>query len=793
MSLPDARSPRPPWKPSSFHTLWGAHLPKSRISPLLASSVFALSLLGFVLIFAEKALDVAILPSPHGFLGVALPWTSALSALLVAGFAWGTWLTRGSITALVLAGTLPGAALLAGRGALAAWDGIALSAEGTAGAGHGAEAGLVLALGLQLAWAAPWLERLGTSRRRARGAALLLGAALALAGTLALAAGRILTAEALAALILLVLASPAVARLHRSHPNLLTHGLTLALAPLAAAQAALLLSAAPWDSWALLAEAQTVLACTTLLAGVCLDFVATEKAKASIQGTLRQTARELESSTYEVRRVHGELAREQEQKERYFRKLRLLERAVERMSLGLTITDPQGTIIYVNSADAAMHGYTRDELVGEPARVYGAPEATSLPPEVAVCWRRETLNRTRGGQVFPVRLISDAVVGDDGRLQALVTLCEDLTEVQQALEAIEEAQEVVAEREADYRQLVEETSDLIQSVGLDGRFRFVNCAWLKTLGYAPEDLPELSIWDVIHPSQHDHCSRVFADLTHSGRPKRVETVFRSRGEREIQVEGSVGVRSKQGAAVATLGIFRDITERRRVERMKQDFLATVSHELRTPLTSILGSLSLVRSPRLTLQPEKIRELLEIAERNGDRLLRLINDLLDLQRLEAGELRFHPTVLPVAMLLNEAVHDIHGFADLYKVQVRAEASPALSLATDRDRLAQVLYNLLSNAIKFSPPGQEVLLTARQDGPEVEITVRDHGPGIPEGFRNRLFEKFAQADASTVRSHGGSGLGLSISKGIVQGLGGTIAIDSGPETGTTISIRLPCRAA
>ncbi|HEX6861910.1 MAG TPA: PAS domain S-box protein [Thermoanaerobaculia bacterium] len=793
MSLPDARSPRPLWKPSSLHTLWGAHLPESRISPLLASSVFALSLLGFALVFAEKALDVAILPSPRGFLGVALPWTSALSALLVAGFAWGTWLTRGGVTSLVLAGTLPGAALLAGRGALAAWDGIALSARGTAGAGHGAETGLVLALGLQLAWAAPWLERLGASPRRARGGALLLGAALAFAGALAPAADRLLPAEALAALVLLALASPAVARLHRSQPNLLTHGLALALAPLAAAQAALLASADPWDSWALLAEAQTVLACATLLTGVCLDFVATEKAKARIQGALRQTARDLESSTYEVRRVHGELAREQEQKERYFKKLGLLERAVERMSLGLTITDSQGTIIYVNPADAAMHGYTPDELVGRPSRLYGAPEAPSLAPEVAVCWRRETLNRTRSGQVFPVRLISDAVVDGDGRPQALVTLCEDLTEVHQALEAIEEAQEVLTAREADYRQLVEEASDLIQSVGLDGGFRFVNRAWLETLGYAPEDLPALSLWDVIHPAQHGHCRQVFSALIGNGRPQRVETVFRSREGQEIQVEGSVGVRSEQGAVVASLGIFRDITERRRVERMKQDFLATVSHELRTPLTSILGSISLVRSPRLALQPEKARELLEIAERNGDRLLRLINDLLDLQRLEAGELRFHPDVLQVATLLQEAVHDIHGFADLYKVRVRAEAPPGLSLATDRDRLAQVLYNLLSNAIKFSPQGQEVLLAARQDGPEVEIAVRDRGPGIPESFRKRLFEKFAQADASAVRSHGGSGLGLSISKGIVQGLGGTIAIDSGPETGTTVSIRLPCRTA
>ena len=247
----------------------------------------------------------------------------------------------------------------------------------------------------------------------------------------------------------------------------------------------------------------------------------------------------------------------------------------------------------------------------------------------------------------------------------------------------------------------------------------------------------------------------------------------------------------QAALAAREADYRQVfEERERIESMKQEFLTTVSHELRTPLTSMLGSLGLIRGSRQAPTPERQQELIDIAERNGERLLRLINDLLDLQRLEAGELRFQYTTVQLGPLLEEAVHDIHGFAELYNVRVltRCEASNE-DVVTDRDRLAQVLYNLLSNGIKFSPGGEAVLLAARAAGDGVELTVHDRGPGIPVQFRSRLFEKFSQAETSAARSRGGSGLGLSISRKLVHGLGGTIDVDSSAEAGTTVTVKLP----
>ncbi len=236
-----------------------------------------------------------------------------------------------------------------------------------------------------------------------------------------------------------------------------------------------------------------------------------------------------------------------------------------------------------------------------------------------------------------------------------------------------------------------------------------------------------------------------------------------------------------------------LVERRRAERMQQEFLSVISHELRTPLASMLGALGLLRSPRIAAQPRRADELLEIAERNGGRLLRMINDLLDLQRLETGALCFQLGSVQVGDLLEKAVDGVREMALLYKVRVVAAPMAATAcLMTDKDRVGQVLHNLLSNAVKHSPAEGEVVLAGQVVGSRVEISVHDAGAGIPETFKDRLFESFAQAEPSSVRHHGGAGLGLSISKKIIEGLGGTISIDSSQAKGTTVAVLLPLQA-
>ena len=357
-----------------------------------------------------------------------------------------------------------------------------------------------------------------------------------------------------------------------------------------------------------------------------------------------------------------------------------------------------------------------------------------------------------------------------------------------------EAARELADSEVKYRELLENANDLIQSVSPDGRFLFVNRTWKKTLGYDDEEVHHLKVWDVVgpHPPEGNDEERdvIQSILTDDGQGP-VEAVFVTKEGREITVEGSVNCRYEDGLPVATRGIFRDITERKVVDRMIQDFISTVSHELRTPLTSIIASLGLLESGKLAKNPERSKELVSIALRNSRRLLQLINNLLDLQKLSANKMTFNYEAIEVGGLLEEAIEDIRAFADSCSIQLHlAEGIPSgLQLHGDRERIIQVLNNLLSNAIKFSPDDGIVTISASPEHDYVVITVADPGPGIPEEFRSRLFDRFTQFDSSSTRRSGGSGLGLSIVKGLVEGMEGSITLDTEVEEGTTFHVRLP----
>jgi CheY-like chemotaxis protein/two-component sensor histidine kinase len=239
-----------------------------------------------------------------------------------------------------------------------------------------------------------------------------------------------------------------------------------------------------------------------------------------------------------------------------------------------------------------------------------------------------------------------------------------------------------------------------------------------------------------------------------------------------------------------LGVIIDVSETRRHERLKVEFVATVSHELRTPLTSISGSLGLLIGNAGGQLPESMVRLLQIAHKNSQRLVRLINDVLDIEKIESGKMDFDLKRVEARALVEQAIEAARGFSDGYGVEVRlGPESQRADVHADPDRLTQVITNLLSNAIKFSPPGGEVVVTLEHQDKTVRIAVRDHGPGIPPAFRNRIFEKFAQADVSDTRAKGGTGLGLSIAKQIVLRLGGEIGFADAPGGGTVFFVTLP----
>jgi PAS domain S-box-containing protein len=268
------------------------------------------------------------------------------------------------------------------------------------------------------------------------------------------------------------------------------------------------------------------------------------------------------------------------------------------------------------------------------------------------------------------------------------------------------------------------------------------------------------------------------------------TYVRKDGSRLPVLLSVTPLHGSDGVLSGYLGIAQDITERKEMERLQTEFIATVSHELRTPLTSIRGSLGLINAGLAGPVSEQARSLLTIAANNSDRLAMLINDILDIEKIESGSMRFDIRPQPLLPVLHEALEASQGYAAQHGVRYSLREPPAgLTVAMDPARIAQVLTNLLSNAAKFSPRESIVEVRVEEEERRVFVHVRDEGCGIAPEFRARIFGKFAQADGSSTRAASGTGLGLSICKAIVEKHGGRIDYASTPGAGSTFSFWLP----
>jgi signal transduction histidine kinase/DNA-binding response OmpR family regulator len=251
-----------------------------------------------------------------------------------------------------------------------------------------------------------------------------------------------------------------------------------------------------------------------------------------------------------------------------------------------------------------------------------------------------------------------------------------------------------------------------------------------------------------------------------------------------EIVGYMNICTDNSARVAMIAADNEKT------RLKDEFVATVSHELRTPLTSIAGALGLLTGNAAGKLPESAMHLLTIAYTNSQRLVRLLNDILDIEKMESGKAAFEFKRVEVRSLIEQTIATNHAFAEGYGVRIRLDATAAaFDVRADPDRLVQAITNLLSNAIKFSPSGGEVVVAVETRGDAVRISVRDHGPGVSEEFKRHIFEKFAQADGTDARRKGGTGLGLSIVKQIVDRLEGEVGFENAPDGGAIFHVDLP----
>jgi PAS domain S-box-containing protein len=379
-----------------------------------------------------------------------------------------------------------------------------------------------------------------------------------------------------------------------------------------------------------------------------------------------------------------------------------------------------------------------------------------------------------------------------------------VVELETAFTAMQDAVRTRERRLNDARARIEaifnSASSAIITVDAHGTILQANNATGRLFGYDLSSLTGQKLSVLSHDSYVDSLFETSPDAAIIGKPREI-LASRADGT-TFPAEISVSKMGISGAGGNFVVLLTDLSERKRyeeldnqlkLERIKGEFVSTVSHELRTPLTSINGSLALLKSDRIGPMPPNAKPLINIAHSNVERLMRLINDILDIEKIKSGTLQFVFEELDVSMLLYQAARANAAYAEQLDVKIKVARVPqGILIMGDPDRIAQALANLISNAAKFSPKGGTILLSAKRKGDWVRISVTDKGCGIPKEFRDRVFSRFAQADSTDARQKGGSGLGLSITKAIAEAHSGKVGFTTATGKGTTFFIDLPLMA-
>lgn len=465
---------------------------------------------------------------------------------------------------------------------------------------------------------------------------------------------------------------------------------------------------------------------------------------------------------------------------------------VENLSEFFVLWDPQDRMVISNRRFREINAVFEDVLVpGLPFETHvrtgvehGLFPQAEADPEAWIA-QRIADHRNPGAVREVQRQDNQWIMVHEQRLPdgSTVTIGTDITEIKQV-----EAQ--VIEREQRLSAILENIVDGIITFDHQGNMLSANSAAAKIFRCNAEEFTGRQIIELLADTGHDAFTSGRIANLELGEIGEIQELDGCRWDGQtFPMELAVTkVEIEEGAFFVC--IVRDISLRREMERMKAEFVSTVSHELRTPLTSIRGSLGLIVAGAVGEIPDQAAELVEIAERNAHRLIGLVNDILDMEKIESGRMDYHFAEHSLAELAQNALVDNQGYADEHEVSFALiDHSEGAKASLDRERFAQVMANLLSNAAKFSPREGvvEVLLEVQET--TVRVSVTDTGSGIPEEFHDRVFEKFTKADSSDTRKVGGTGLGLSITRSIVERHGGTVDFVSEVGKGTTFFFDLP----
>jgi PAS domain S-box-containing protein len=472
--------------------------------------------------------------------------------------------------------------------------------------------------------------------------------------------------------------------------------------------------------------------------------------------------------------------------------------------VGISFVDADNRILEVNNAYAIM--FNRDS-----AAVIGTSFGAPFPAEDGR-WRRNIWAKLVSGElkmtkadrpvVDPtahvdwVSVVAAGVRDDHGQFLYAIRVVEDISERKRAEQDLRDSREELALLNAANESILQSVGEGIIAFDSAGLVTSINPVGTQMLGAPAQDVLGkrgrgiVSLRKPDGPPYGDH-EHLVSLVLETGVEQQVE------GESLTRPDGSVVIVDRiitplrtpdSGATVGVVMTVRDATERTRIERTKSEFLAMTSHELKTPLTAIHAAVGLIASAALGDLPEKAAKLLTTASANSDRLLKLINEIVELERLGMGAPMANVESCDARDLLEEVAAGIAALAAESGVNLRVDTEP-ISVEIDRSRIAQTLINLVGNAVKFSPAGSDVAVTCVGSGDEVEFAVSDSGPGVPPEFSREIFEPFKQIHLSDAQELGGSGLGLAISKGLVLQHGGRIWVEKNRKRGSVFKFVLP----
>jgi len=465
---------------------------------------------------------------------------------------------------------------------------------------------------------------------------------------------------------------------------------------------------------------------------------------------------------------------------------------IEGVAEGIVTFSESGKIIWVNPAAETFFGAGPGGLDDRPVEIlFDGIGWREMAPMVGVDGvpgpiinERVKFNGRRGdGTVFPAEIIVTEAQLDGERV--LISIGQDVSERDRAESALKES-------ERRFRGIFDNAGVGIafsEFVGGRPRIVEVNEAFERMTGYPAAELQGEDFSLITHSSDLPLLAEM-GEAVEAGEDS-IAREPRCRRKDGSILWGSLTVsilRGSSGAPRFAIGMLADITARKEAERVKDEFVSVVSHELRTPLTSIRGSLGLLEGGVMGELPEEAGHMLATAVSNTDRLVRLINDILDIERIDSGRADVELAPVAATELVEQSVQVLDAVAAEAGVAIRIDVEP-ITVAADSDRIMQTLINLIGNAIKFSGRGGVVTVTVGRDGGRGVFSVRDQGRGIPPGQLESIFERFSQVDASDAREKGGTGLGLAISRSIVEHHGGRIWAESVEGQGAAFLFTLP----